>query len=505
METLALPIARSPLPLAGPSYAGSVSGPRSLAGPDDDARILIREAEFGGRLVDIDIVGGTIRRIVASTGAARSADRNAKVVEARGGAVLPGLHDHHVHLLSMAAAESSLPVDRSGIANAEQFAAALRDEDARLPPGQWIRAVGYHEFVAGDIDRDWLDGSGVSRPVRVQHRSGAMWVLNSAALAAIDADAPGPAGVERGDDGRPTGRLLRVDQWLRDRTPSHPLDFAAIGRRLASYGVTGVTDLTPTTEPADLAVLADAVRVGTLPMRLVVTGAASLAASASPELDRGPVKVVIADHDLPSLDWVVEQFQAARALDRTVAVHCVTREALVLAVVAWRTVGAVPGDRIEHGAVVPPDLFAEIGELGLTVVTQPGFIRERGDQYLTDVDPADQPDLWRCRSLVDAGVAVAFGTDAPYGDADPWANVRTAVDRRTRTGAVIGAGEALDAQSALDRFLGAADEPIAPRRLAVGSAADLCVLDRPLAEQLRDPTADAVAHTVVAGRVVFAR
>jgi hypothetical protein len=33
----------------------------------------------------------------------------------------------------------------------------------------------------------------------------------------------------------------------------------------------------------------------------------------------------------------------------------------------------------------------------------------------------------------------------------------------------------------------------------------VCILDRPLAEQLRSPTADAVAHTVVAGRIVFTR
>ena len=141
----------------------------------------------------------------------------------------------------------------------------------------------------------------------------------------------------------------------------------------------------------------------------------------------------------------------------------------------------------------------------LTVVTQPAFIRERGDQYLVDVDPDDQPDLWRCRTLVDAGVAVVFGSDAPYGDADPWANIRSAVDRRTRAGVVIGAGEALAARPALERFLGSAHQPTITRRLAVGSAADLCILDRPLAEQLRDPTADAVTHTVIAGRLAFAR
>ena len=96
------------------------------------------------------------------------------------------------------------------------------------------------------------------------------------------------------------------------------------------------------------------------------------------------------------------------------------------------------GDRIEHGAVVPLELIGRLRDLGLTVVTQPGFVAERGDEYLADVDPADRPDLWRCGSLLAAGVAVGAGTDAPFGSADPWRAVAAAIDRRTEGGAMLG-------------------------------------------------------------------
>jgi predicted amidohydrolase YtcJ len=138
-------------------------------------------------------------------------------------------------------------------------------------------------------------------------------------------------------------------------------------------------------------------------------------------------------------------------------------------------------------------------------VTQPAFVRERGDQYLTDVDPHDRAHLWRCGSLIDAGIAVAFGSDAPYGDPDPWAAIRTAVDRRTATGASLGPAERISAPAALDRLLGTAAEPDRARRVAVGRPADLCVLDRSLAAQLADPDAAAVVATVVGGSVAFHR
>ena len=163
------------------------------------------------------------------------------------------------------------------------------------------------------------------------------------------------------------------------------------------------------------------------------------------------------------------------------------------------------GDRVEHGAVVPPELFAEMAALGLTVITQPSFVRERGDQYLTDVDVADRPHLWRCASLVDAGIGVAFGSDAPYGSADPWAMISAATQRRTVGGRTLGPAEALGARDALARLQGSAALPTTPRELVVGTRADLCLLDRSLNDMLAAPDALAVRATVVGGNLVFSR
>ena len=184
--------------------------------------------------------------------------------------------------------------------------------------------------------------------------------------------------------------------------------------------------------------------------------------------------------------------------------HCVTRAALVLALAAWEEAGAVPGDRIEHGAVVPVDLVGRVRELGLTVVTQPGFVAERGDEYLADVDADDRPHLWRCGSLLAAGVPVGAGTDAPFGSPDPWVAVAAAIDRHTATGRVLGVGERVRGPVALGLFLAPLSAPGgAPRRIAVGAAADLCVLGVALADALAAPSRRHVLATVAGGRVTF--
>lgn len=452
--------------------------------------LLLRRVIVAGRAGDVRCRDGR----VAEVGARLPPGPDDEVHDGEGGALVPGLHDHHVHLLATAAAaDRSVLVGPPAVRTEAALRRALTRADAALPAGAWLRAVGYHESVAGPLDRDRLDQLVPGRPVRLQHRSGALWVLNSAAWQQVG-EPPGGMGAD--------GWLLRGDEWLRSRLPAAPPpDLAALGRRLAALGVTGVTDATPFTDPASLEVLA---RAG-MAQRLHVTGglAAAGAVAAGP-LGVGPVKLVVDEHDLPDPDVLARSIRSAHRLGRPVAVHCVTRASLVLVLVAWTLGGAVPGDRLEHGAVIPAELVAEVAGLGLTVVTQPHFVAERGEAYARDVDPEDLPHLYRCRSLMEAGVPVAAGSDAPFGSADPWAAVAAAVHRRTPSGRVLGPGERLDPRRALGLFLGSPLDPGGPpRRVRPGVAADLVLLDAPLDDVLAAPSAARVRLTVIGGEVAI--
>lgn len=66
-------------------------------------------------------------------------------MEGRGGALLSGLHDHYVHLVALTAEAASVRVGPADVSGCDGRAAALRGG----APGEWIRAVGYPESVAG--------------------------------------------------------------------------------------------------------------------------------------------------------------------------------------------------------------------------------------------------------------------------------------------------------------------------------------------------------------------
>ena len=95
---------------------------------------------------------------------------------------------------------------------------------------------------------------------------------------------------------------------------------------------------------------------------------------------------------------------------------------------------------------------------------------------------------------------MAGGSDAPYGDPDPWRAIAAARDRTTPDGRVLGPDERITARRALDLYLAPLDDPAGPpRRVAVGAPADLCLLAEPLAVALADPAAVTVRATIRAG------
>jgi predicted amidohydrolase YtcJ len=440
--------------------------------------LLLRDAEVDGARVDVRVRDGLVAA-VSPPGTLRG-----PAVDCGGGALLPGLVDHHVHLHALAAARRSVDCSaRPGLA------AALRA--ARADEHGWVRGTGY---PGDDLDARTLDAHHPDRPVRVQHRSGALWVLNSRALAALGPlDHPG---VERAADGTPTGRLFRADDWLRARLPGTGLpDLSALGRELAGYGITAVTDATP--DLADAAASA----ITTVPQRVTLLGV-PVGAAVPPGAGLGPLKIVLADSGLPAFDELVARIRGAHQAGRGVAVHSVTRESLVLLLVALDQAGRHPADRVEHAALVPEELVPALR--GLAVVTQPGFLADRGDLFRREVPAEEHADLYRCRSLLAAGVPLALSSDAPYGPVDPWAVIAAATTRHTPDGSPLGSGEELTARQALDAYLAAPDDPGGPaRRVAPGAPADLVLLHRPLEQALAAPSAPVVRGTLVGGRWVY--
>jgi len=446
--------------------------------------MMIRDAElaFGQQRADIRVEAGVITAIVPKL----RRRRGEEVVPAEGRALLPSLCDHHIHLQATAAARASVDCSPAACANGAALARALQAAEQQLEAGAWMRGIGFHDSVfAGEgqsLTRQWLDRVMPDRPVRIQHRSGRLWVLNSAALRALDVDPQHVrAPLECDDKGAATGRLYDGDAWLRSRMTSARPSLRALSADLWVHGITAVTDCSHSNDAEDFAHFYAAQAEGELLQDLLVMGGSDL----DRRLDTGNERIAVGarkfhlhDHALPDYGAFKAQIRAAHAVGRNVAFHCVSRVDITFALAALRETGVMAGDRIEHASVTSPEIVAELTALGVTVVTQPAMIAERGDDYLREVETEEIPFLYRLASLCGAGIDVALSSDAPYTDINPWRCMQAAVDRRTAKGVVMAAAEeGLTPEHAYNAMSGPLLAPGRPRTLAEGARADMLLLD----------------------------
>ena len=450
--------------------------------------MLIRHAEVMGHgPADVRLAGDRIAEIGALAPRAGEA-----VIDAAGGLLLPGLHDHHIHLSGLAVRAQSVACGPPGVTTPDALARQLQ-----RPGNGWIRGIGYHESVMGLPDAKQLDRLVSDRPLRIQHRSGRLWLLNSRALAELLGRANAPPGLDR-----QKGHLFDEDRWLQAALASSPPDFAAVSAELAGFGVTGLTDMTPRNDTTTARHFTGERRSGALLQHCMLAGELSLAESPPGDWLLGPAKLHLHEAAIPDFGETAAFIADAHRQGREVAIHCVSEIELVFALAVLEHAGPRPGDRIEHASVASPELVARMATLRLAVCVQPHFIAERGDRYLADVEPRHRPDLYRLRSLVEAGIPIAGGSDAPFASHDPWAAMAAATARRTRAGRVIGAGEALTPEEALALYLADPLDLARRRRIAPGEPADLCLLQQPWSTARETLSSAAVRATIVSGQLV---
>lgn len=184
-------------------------------------------------------------------------------------------------------------------------------------------------------------------------------------------------------------------------------------------------------------------------------------------------------------------------LDATI--HAIGDAAVTAAIDAFERAGR-RGGRIEHAQLVAGVDIPRMARLGIVASIQPEHALD--DRELMAALWADRSrDAFRLRSLLDAGVGVVLGSDAPVTPLDPWLAIATAVTRTRGDEAPWQPEEAVSLEQAV---------AVSSRsRVAQGEPADLVVLGAPV------PTGDdpnevaaalrtmPIALTLIEGAAVF--
>ena len=418
-------------------------------------------------------------------------DADGEVIDVGGATVVPGLVDAHVHFPSWALGLRELRL----FGTRSRREALERIEAAAKPVDGWLRGRGWRE-------EDWPEGerpalaaldevTGEVPTALRAHDGHTLWV-NSAALAAAGASPSGAAA-------DPPGILREDAAWdffdtFAAASQHETLDAVRAGIPVAhAAGVTGVHDKDGARgAPEAFAALRDA---GELTLRVWQS-------VPSADADRGSYVKVFMDGTLGSRtalllggggmrlmgpDRLAAVVREAAAAGMPVAVHAIgdlaNREALdgfEAAEDAWHELGL--RHRVEHAQCIHADDIARYARLGITASVQ--YSHATSDRELAARLWADRLDrAYPYRQLLDAGVRLAGGSDAPVEELDPLAGIAAARE------CGVTRDEALASFTAEPAWLEGAEDRRG--RLSPGYDADLVVLD-----------GDRVRATMVAGEWV---
>ena len=508
------------------------------------------------------ILGDTIVFVGSNDLAKEYQCGQAKVVDLNGSYVYPGFVDSHAHLKGIGYRENSLNLQ--GINSLKEMLTTVEIYANNIASGEWIIGRGWIEKVwpekrfptRYDLDRFSLD-----KPVILERADGHAVVVNSLALklADINSTTQNPHGgrIEKGENGEPTGILIDratalVEKLIPKRTRQEDKRDLQVGiNRNVSLGWTQVQIAGGTF--SDFELLEEIKSEGNLLQRIYFS--VSQGEPAKTLLEQGPILdpehmltlrgiKLYADGALGSRGAaLLEKYQdydtKGLLIFKKEETMPVLEEALKKGIQIQTHAIGDRGNKVtldwyqeafnsvskEERKIVDPRWRIEHSQ----IITKEDQIRFKNMEIIASMQPSHAigdlhfaPDRlgmervgdgYAWRNLIDLGVLIAGGSDAPVEIGDPLIEFYAAVVRKDLDG-YYGEGwhleQAVSREEALKMFTlwpaYAAFQEDVKGSLEVGKLADLTILSKDIMQIPEDEilTAEAVM-TVVNGNIVFER
>jgi predicted amidohydrolase YtcJ len=521
--------------------------------------ITLRTA--GDRAQAVAIVGGKILAVGDEAAIKAYVGPKTKVIDLHGQTVVPGFNDVHQHpapLYGWDRPYATLELDTvSSMANLIDL---LKRKAAITPKGMIIRGVAYNEFRLGhQPTRDFLDKASIDHPILITHASGHLSAANSYMLriSKITRDSKDPPGgaLERDAQGEPDGIIKESARGLltKDRSIDPPkptadeeLDgYRRYFRALLASGLTSIGDCWTT--PAKVKVYQTLVGEA-FPMRFncyigvdyldqVLDGRIARVRGDFLRIDG--IKIFHGNSLSGKTCWLYEPYdtinpvsgkkdyygippaRSQASLDSLVlrihraglqiACHSNGDREIEMVLTAYERAQKAdyhPGirHRIEHCSITNMAILDRLREDSVVPVFH-SYANELGDQ-LRVYGPERLSMIMPTRTAIDMDIPFAMHSDYPISRYEPMKRLDGAVNRRARSGVVIGANQRIGVEEGIKAYtVGGAytsHEEGVKGRIVAGQFADLVVLDK-------DPTAIdpaglpgvGVTMTIVGGKIVF--
>lgn len=483
--------------------------------------------------------------------------KNVQIIDLAGAVVLPGLMDAHAHLLGYGKYIDELQL--RGAESPEDIRIMVLKKMDSTPPGEWVMGRGWDQ---NKWDRKkfptWRDLAGTeANPLYLRRVDGhAVWINRKAMeICGLTADTPDPEGGEiiRDHTGFPTGILLdNAVEMVKERIPEATLRqkrkwLLTAMKECNRVGITSVGDAWVDKEGVELFKSVVSEGEATLRVYALLEGKIGFMDEfnlSSPILNYGNGMLTIrsvklfADGALGSRGALLFEPYSDRPETRGIMVeseeniftitvealkngfqvctHAIGDRANHITLSGYeRALEKVPTEdhrlRVEHCQVLAPDDIPRFAESGVIASMQPTHATSDMPWAENRVGSERMRGAYAWRSLLDVGAKLAFGSDFPVEEPNPFLGIYAAVTRQDLEGYPPGGWfphQRLTVMEAVRGFtIDAAYAQFQENELGLirpGMLADFTVIDRDIfmIPALEIPQTE-VLMTIVGGKVVY--
>ncbi len=486
-----------------------------------------------------------------------------EIFDVKGGTILPGFIDAHLHLSVMAEMAMQLDVSPKAVSSFEEIKQMVKDEGRKIPEGRWIRAAGYDDtkLKGKPLARRDLDEAAPRHPVFITHVAVHWGVTNSLGLSlgGLQEDSEDPPGGSLGRD--PFSHQLNGILY---ETAAFPYYFEALApggmiippfscqelhqgllkvcEKYLKAGFTSGHDALAT--PRFFEIYQDLRNIRKLPLRVYglipckyfpLFRDCGLRTGFGDEwLSLGAVKFIVdgaiagrtaylkEPYEVPGLGsgiLLLNEEETRRMILEyheagfQIAVHANGDRAIEIVLDGFEAaLRKFPREnhrhRIEHCSVVTDEILARMKALNLIAVPFASYVWHHGEKILPFYGEARAARIFPHKSFLNFGIGVAGSTDNPCAPYEPLLGIQSCVTRRSKDGVLLGENQKLTLAEALKIYtLGSAYASFEENRkgsLKPGKLADVVVLKEDITRVSPDEIKDIpISLTMVGGDVKY--
>ncbi len=480
--------------------------------------------------------------------------------------IMPGFFDAHMHFFTGAFVNSEyMLTDLFGAKSEEECVSMVKSFADAHPEYEIISGMGWFPAYWGDNNElpscASLDAVVSDRPVYLLSADCHTFWLNSKALKAcrITAESQVSFGeIGKDKDGTPNGLLFEIEACAPANESAFQIEENKMKelqrnffKEVAKSGITSTTNMSvsPVLEKdfKDYQIASELEEAGELTVRLHLYPSMGLDGNYetvnrlkerfdSPKLQVSGVKHFVDGvtstytasllepySDKPqtkgNTNYTQELYENCVLLANqqgiSVRLHCIGDGAVNLALDVFEksnheNAGCLYRNTIEHVESIHPDDLGRFGALDVVASMQPIHLPLDMNEKIERIGKERCRYEWPHKSIIDCGGTLAFGTDFPVANINPFPNIYAAITRKGEDGQIVGVNpqEKISLFEALRAYTYGGAYAVGRERelgtLETGKLADLVVVDRNLFEVKEEEVKEAsILLTVMNGEIVY--